>query len=229
MSSSPPTPGSPVHGWPANRWPGAPVADGDEHVLVLALRHRDERAFAAVVGRHHAAMIRIARLYVADRAAAEEVVQDTWAAVFTAIDGFQERSSLKTWIYRILVNQARTRGAREHRTVPFCALEHDGGPALDPSLFRDGAWATPPRPWLDPERRLLSLEVREALRVALARLPERQRAVVTLRDVEGLDAAEVDELLEISDGAQRVLLHRGRTKLRLALAAVLEQPAAAVG
>jgi RNA polymerase sigma-70 factor (ECF subfamily) len=226
MPSATPTARSTVHGWPADRWPGASAGD-DEHVLVQALRHGDERAFAAVVRRHHAAMVRVARLYVADRTAAEEVVQDTWAVVFASVDRFEERSSLKTWIYRILVNRARTRGEREHRTMPFCALERDDGPAVDPSLFRDGAWATPPRPWTDPERRLLNLEVREALRTALAQLPERQRAVVTLRDVEGLDAEEVAQLLGVSDGAQRVLLHRGRTKLRAALAGVLDEPDAA--
>src|SRR4051794_26279199 len=118
MVSAPST-GSSVRGWPADRWPGTPPDDGDERALVGALRHRDERAFAAVVRRHHAAMVRVARLYVADRAVAEEVVQDTWATVFSGIDRFEERSSLKTWIYRILVNRARTRGEREHRTIPF--------------------------------------------------------------------------------------------------------------
>jgi len=213
---------SSVHGWPADRWPGAAPARKDERALVRALRARDEHAFAALVRRHHGSMIRVARLYVADRAVAEEVVQDTWLAVLTEIGDFQERCSLKTWIYRILVNRARSRGQREHRIVPFCTLEGESRPAVDPSQFRDGAWCSPPRPWHDPERRLLTLEARAALRVALARLPERQRAVVTLRDVEGLSAEEVVDLLQISDGAQRVLLHRGRARLRDALAELLD-------
>jgi RNA polymerase sigma-70 factor (ECF subfamily) len=213
---------SPVHGWPADRWPGTTPACDDEHALVRALRARDEDAFAGFVRRHHASMIRVARLYVADRTVAEEVVQETWLAVFTEIDDFREHCSLKTWMYRILVNRARSRGQREHRIVPFCTLESEARPAVDPSQFRDGAWCSPPRPWNDPERRLVTLELREALRRALGELPERQRAVVTLRDVEGLSAEEVVELLDISDGCQRVLLHRGRTRLRAVLAEALE-------
>jgi RNA polymerase sigma-70 factor (ECF subfamily) len=219
-------PASPVHGWPADRWPGTTPARDDEHALVRALRARDEDAFAGFVRRHHASMVRVARLYVADSTVAEEVVQETWLAVFTEIEDFRERCSVKTWVYRILVNRARSRGQREHRIVPFCTLEDDERPSIDPALFRDGAWCTPPRPWNDPERRLLTLEVRDALRTALGELPERQRAVVTLRDVEGLNAQEVVDLLHISDGAQRVLLHRGRTRLRAALARLLDDPSA---
>jgi RNA polymerase sigma-70 factor (ECF subfamily) len=206
--------GSSVHGWPADRWPAAAPVRHDEQALVRALRAHEEHAFAALVRRHHASMIRVARLYVADRALAEEVAQETWLAVFSEIDDFQERCSLRTWIYRILVNRARSRGQREHRIVPFCTLESASRPTVEPSQFRDGAWCNPPRPWHDPERRLLTLEVREALRTALGELPERQRAVVTLRDVHGLTPEEVCTVLEINAGNQRVLLHRGRARLR---------------
>jgi RNA polymerase sigma-70 factor (ECF subfamily) len=126
-------------------------------------------------------------------------------------------------MYRILVNRARRRGARENRVLPCSSLDDEraGDGTVEPSRFRGGAWATPPRPWIEPERRLLALETRAVLRAALARLPDRQRAVVTLRDVEGLDAGEVAELLGVSDGCQRVLLHRGRARLRSVLEQVL--------
>jgi RNA polymerase sigma-70 factor, ECF subfamily len=213
----------PIAGWPADRWPGAPPARIADERLVRALRQGDELAFAGLVRRHHGGMMSVALTYVGDRSVAEEVVQDTWLAVVREIARFEHRCALTTWIYRILVNRARTRGAREHRIVPCSSLGEVPGPGtLEPSAFRDGAWASSPRPWLDPERRLASLETRAALRTALQRLPDRQRAVVTLRDVEGLDAAEVAELLGISDGCQRVLLHRGRTRLRDVLDELLD-------
>jgi RNA polymerase sigma-70 factor (ECF subfamily) len=222
MSSHASPTSSTVNGWPADRWPGGPAETG-EAALVRRLRAGDEAAFAGLIRRHHASMVRVARLYVADRSVAEEVVQETWLAVLTEIDAFREQSSIKTWIYRILVNRASSRGAREHRILPFCALgRDDDGPSVEPERFRDGAWCQPPRPWTDPERRLLSLELRDTLRTALSELPERQRAVVILRDVEGLSAQDVADLLGISDGAQRVLLHRGRTRLRAVLAHALE-------
>ena len=217
--------GSPIQGWPADRWPGAAPSGSPaptaEQRLVQALRDGDELAFAGLVRRHHGPMLHVARSYVATESVAEEVVQETWLAVVREIGAFEERCSVTTWIYRILVNRARRRGAREHRILPCSSLPDDraGDGTIDPSRFRDGAWATPPRPWIEPERRLLALETRAMLRAALARLPDRQRAVVTLRDVEGLDAAEVAELLDISDGCQRVLLHRARARLR----SVLEQ------
>src|SRR4051794_32456503 len=121
MSSGAPTTSSTVYGWPADRWPGGRAETG-EAGLVRRLRARDEAAFADLIRRHHASMVRVARLYVADRSVAEEVVQETWLAVLTEIDGFREQSSIKTWIYRILVNRASSRGAREHRILPFCAL-----------------------------------------------------------------------------------------------------------
>ena len=195
--------------------------DQDAHLLA-ALRAGDEAAFAALVTRSHASLKRVARAYVSTDAVAEEVVQDTWLAVIAGIDRFQERATLKTWVFHILVNKAKSRGKRERRIVPFASLSRDAeGPAVSPDNFqRDGDawpghWATPPRPWEDPERRLESLEARERLREAIAALPDVHQAVLTLRDVEGLDAPEVCALLELSDGNQRVILHRARTRALL--------------
>jgi RNA polymerase sigma-70 factor (ECF subfamily) len=205
----------------AAQQPAAP----DDAALVDALRRRDEQAFAALVARHHASLKRVARAYVSTDAVAEEVVQETWLAVIDGLPRFQGRSSLRTWIFHILVNQAKTRGVRERRSVPFASLGPAGeeGPAVAPERFRRpgdpwaGHWATPPRPWQDPERRLASLEARGRLREAINALPPVQQAVVTFRDVEGLSAEEVCELLDLSPGNQRVLLHRARSKLRTAL------------
>jgi RNA polymerase sigma-70 factor (ECF subfamily) len=202
----------------------------DELALVAALRTGDEDAFAALVARHYPSMKRVARAYVSSDAAAEEVVQDTWLAVVAGIDRFEGRSSLTTWLFGILTNQAKRRGARESRVVPFSSLGDDGGdePAVDADRFqRDddawpGHWATPPRPFTKPERRLLALEARERLKAALATLPDRQQAVVTLRDVEGLTSQEVCDLLDVSAENQRVLLHRGRSRLRAELESYVE-------
>jgi RNA polymerase sigma-70 factor (ECF subfamily) len=158
---------------------------------------------------------------------AEEIVQETWMAIVTGLDRFEGRSALGTWIFSILTNQAKTHSARERRTVPFSsATASDAAePAVDPDRFQTdddawpGHWATPPRPWQKPERRLLSLEARDRLKAALAQLPERQRLIVGLRDIEGHSAEEVCELLDLSQENQRVLLHRGRSRLR----AVLEE------
>lgn len=177
------------------------------------LRAGDEAAFATLVDRHHAGMVRLARTFVPTHAVAEEVAQDTWLAVLRGLDAFEERSSLKTWIFSILVNRARSRGVREQRCRPFAALRggRDEEPAPEDRLPCE-------RAWVDPERRVLSLESRSELRSALAGLPERQQVVVALRDVEGLEADEVCELLHVSPGNQRLLLHRGRTRLREQLA-----------
>jgi len=205
--------------------------DQDAHLLA-ALRAGDEAAFAALVTRYHASLKRVARAYVSTDAVAEEVVQDAWLAVIAGIDRFQERATLKTWVFHILVNKAKSRGKRERRIVPFASLSRDAeGPAVSPDNFqRDGDawpghWATPPRPWEDPERRLESLEARERLREAIAALPDVHQAVLTLRDVEGLDAPEVCALLELSDGNQRVILHRARARVRADLARYFEEPA----
>ena len=191
----------------------------DDAALVAALRAGDEAAFARVVDRHHATMVRVARTFVATDATAEEVAQDTWLAVLRQLDRFEARASLKTWIFRILVNRSRTRGVRERRSVPFSSC---GSP--DDESVGERTAAT--RPWCDPQRRLGALECRDALRAALRELPARQRAVVTLRDVEGLCAEEVCDLLGVSVGNQRLLLHRGRVRLRDELAALGEHPAA---
>jgi RNA polymerase sigma-70 factor (ECF subfamily) len=188
------------------------------------LRAGDEQAFETLVRRHHASLKRVARAYVSTDAVAEEVVQETWLAVIGALQRFEQRATLKTWLFHILTNKAKTRGMRERRSVPFASLAaaHDE-PAVSPDRFqRDGDawpghWATPPRPWEDPERRLRSLEAREHLREAIAALPPAQQAVLTLRDVEGLEAEEVCALLDLSPGNQRVILHRARAKVRDAL------------
>ena len=186
--------------------------------------------FDRLVEQHYASMKRVARTFVGSDAVAEEVVQDTWLAIVAGIDRFEGRSSLQTWMFSILTNKAKTRGLRERRTTPLSCL--GGGepdePAIDADRFQSdddawpGHWATPPRPWQRPERRLLSLEVRGHLKAALDELPERQRLVVTLRDVEGFDADEVCELLHLSPENQRVLLHRGRSRLRTALETYVE-------
>ena len=173
-----------------------------------------------LVERYHASMVRVATSFVPSRAVAEEVAQETWLAVLGGIDRFEGRSTLKTWIFRILVNRARTRGAREARSVPFASLQREEGePAVDPDRFlADGAWASPPRPWEgQPEERLLSAEAREVIEAAIEKLPPAQRQVITMRDVEGYESAEVRDLLDLSEGNQRVLLHRARSKVRQAL------------
>jgi len=200
----------------------------DEQQLLQALRAGDEAAFQALVERDHASMTRLARSFVDSDAVAEEVTQEAWVAVLNGIHAFEGRSALRTWIFSILTNRAKTHGIRERRTLPFsAATEEEGYAAVDPDQFLGdddewaGHWATPPRPWQRPERRLLSLEIREHLRSALAELPERQRLVVTLRDVEGFTAEEVRDLLDLSAENQRVLLHRGRSRLRACLDADL--------
>jgi len=199
--------------------------------LLSALRGGDESAFTELVRRYHGPLVHLARSFGAGEAVAEEIVQETWLGALRGLDRFEQRSSLKTWLFGILKNQARARARRERRTVPFSAFaggEGSDGPTVAAERFQgDGDnwpdhWATPPRPWEDPHRRLASLEAREQLRSAIAALPERQRAVVTLRDVEGLDAAEVCELLELSEGNQRVLLHRGRAAMRSTLEGLID-------
>jgi RNA polymerase sigma-70 factor, ECF subfamily len=197
------------------------VAAMTEEQLLDALRGGDEQAFAQLVSRHHTAMLRVARNYVACAAVAEEVVQETWLGVLNGINSFRGGSSLKTWIYRILINRAMSRGKREKRIVPFSSVMPAGAGAdegyMPDRFLPDGHWAVPPRPFETPADRLALLEFRARLREALVHLPERQQIVVTLRDVEGLSSDEVCDLLHISAENQRVLLHRGRTRLRQAL------------
>lgn len=192
--------------------------DEDEQALLEALGRGDEQAFAALVERYLPQLRRVVRAYVSSDALADEVVQDTWLGVLTGLERFERRASLRTWLFRIAINRAKSKATREGRSVPFSAVQD--APTVDPDRFQDAQgrwpdhWATPPRPWEDPERRLLALEGRARLRGALEGLPETQRIVVTLRDVEGLSCEEVCALLEISEGNQRVLLHRGRARLR---------------
>src|SRR4051812_12395235 len=198
--------------------PAEQVVTRDE-AAIEAFRARDESAIRAVYEQHVPIMRRMARNYVRSEAVAEEVVQETWLAVLSGIERFQGRAALSTWMYSILINQAKTHSVRENRMLPFSALGcgEDDEPAVDPGRFQPdseawpGHWATPPRPWHKPERRLLSLETREQLRRALADLPERQRTIVALRDVDGVSAEEVCQRLALSPENQRVLLHRGRS------------------
>jgi RNA polymerase sigma-70 factor (ECF subfamily) len=210
------------------------VADPAERRLVERLRSGDEQAFMELVDRYGASLLRVALLFVSSRAVAEEVVQETWLAVFSGIDRFEGRSSLKTWLFRILTNRAKTRAVREARSIPFSSLapaEAAGDePSVDPGRFLPafhpnwGAWASSPRSWADtPEQRLLGAETQRVIREAIDMLPPVQRAVITLRDVEGYDSAEVREALELTEGNQRVLLHRARSKVRAALDAYLDE------
>jgi RNA polymerase sigma-70 factor (ECF subfamily) len=203
----------------------------DDTAVVAALRRGDEAVFTELVATYSSSLLRLAQDFVRTRAVAEEVVQETWLAVLSGIDRFEGRSSLKTWLYRILVNKARTRGAREARTVPFSSLEPVGEErAVPEDRFRGpddlwpGHWASPPRPLETvPEDRLLSREIRRRIAEALETLPDSQRIVVTLRDVVGWESEEVCEALDLTEGNQRVLLHRGRAKLRAALEQYLEE------
>jgi RNA polymerase sigma-70 factor, ECF subfamily len=196
----------------------------DDLVLLERLRDGDERAFEALVARYDGALRRVARSYVRTDSAAADVAQETWLGIVRGLDGFEGRSSLRTWIFRILVNRARTRALRDARDLPFSALEQDDSPAVEPSEFtRDGNWASaPPRLESDPETSLLGAELREHLLRAVERLAPAQRAVITLRDLVGLPAREVCELLELSEGNQRVLLHRARSRVRAALVPLVE-------
>ena len=195
-----------------------------ENTLLAALRNGDEAAFVELVERYHGPLKRLARRLGATDSVAEEIVQETWLGALRGLDRFEERSSLKTWLFKILTYQAHDRAAREKRSVPFSSLARgegdDAGPVVDADRFQgeDGTWpehwATPPRPWSQPHVRLAAMEAREHIRDALATLPPRQQVVVALRDADGLTSAEVCEVLDISEGNQRVLLHRGRAAIR---------------
>ena len=212
------------------------MTDPHDHELTERLRAGDESAFAELIDRYGSMMLRVAQMYVRDRATAEEVVQETWLAVLNGIDRFEERSSLKTWLFRILTNRAKTRGQREGRTVPFSSLAGAGEgdePSVDPDRFlgpdspTPGAWAAPPRAW--PQEKLLERETLGVIQMAIEDLPEAQREVIRLRDVEGWTPMEVSEALEITDGNQRVLLHRARSKVRAALEMYLDPDVVAGG
>jgi RNA polymerase sigma-70 factor (ECF subfamily) len=206
-----------------------------EHELVERLRARDEAAFVELVRVHGPTMLRIARLYVTSTAVAEEVVQETWLAVVIGIDDFEGRSSIKRWLFQILTNKAQRRAAREGRSVPIAALSDEEAGTAEPSVeaqrFRGGSerfahhWTSSPERWTElPEPSLLSHETITIVERAAAALPPAQRAVVTLRDIVGWDSEEVCEVMGISATNQRVLLHRGRTKVRKALERHLASP-----
>jgi RNA polymerase sigma-70 factor (ECF subfamily) len=211
---------------------GPPHSDADAD-LVGALRRGDERAFVTLVGRYQAPLLRLAGTFVRDKAVAEEVVQETWLAVLRGIDRFEGRSSLKTWIFQILANRARTRAVRERRSAPFSALATTGDSddaVLDAERFLPeghrwaGHWAAAPTGW--PEERVLGDETLRCVREAIARLPARQAEVLVLRDVEGWEPDEVCAALGITDGNQRILLHRARGKVRTALERYFDEGAA---
>ena len=196
--------------------------------LVAALRAGDELAFEWLIDHYQRAMLRVAALYVANQSVAEEVVQETWLAVLQSLHRFEGRSTLKTWIIRILSNRGKTRGVREARSFPLSALEQasDEESAMDSACFHPpghadaGWWSSYPRSWDDvPEQRLLSHETRSLIDAAIAALPESQRSVISLRDVEGWAAEEVCQILNITENNQRVLLHRARSRVRQALGA----------
>ncbi len=185
----------------------------DESELVALLQAGDEQAFVTLVDLYHGPLLRLASTFVPSRAVAEEVVQDTWLGVIRGIERFEGRSSLKTWLFRIVVNRARTAGVRERREVP---LDQSGEPAVPPERFNAaGGWSSPPTPWADDaEDRIVARQTAAKVSRHLNLLPDRQRQVVVMRDFEGLPATEVCTILGITEANQRVLLHRGRSRLR---------------
>ncbi len=206
-------------------------AEAGEAQLLDALRAGDEGAFAGLVREYHSSLVRVARIYVSTLASAEEVAQETWIGVLNGLDRFEGRSSLRTWIFRILTNIAKTRAQRDGRTLPFSALQDPGRvpeAAVDADRFLDpehprwpGHWAIKPEAW--PEDALVAAETRERLAEAMEALPASQRAVIMLRDVEGWYSAEVCNALGLTETNQRVLLHRARSKVRGALESYLRE------
>jgi RNA polymerase sigma-70 factor (ECF subfamily) len=203
-----------------------------EAELVAALRNGDEAAFCALVDAHHAALVRLATQYVANASVAEEVAQEAWIALVQGLERFEGRSSVKTWLFRTLLNCARNRKRKEVRSVPFSAVfdpEEQDGPTVDPTRFRQtgiwaGHWAVIPRSFAqDGETQLLNGELRARVQAAIEALPASQREVLTLRDVEGFDAEEVCEVLAVSDVHQRVLLHRARARIRAEIESYVER------
>ncbi len=195
-----------------------------DSVVLERLRAGDEVAFRQLVVELTPVLTRLARAYTPTDSAAQDAVQDTWLVVVDKLDSFQGRSTLKTWVCGILVHTARRGGVRESRSVPFSSAWADGrAPAVDPDRFhRQGAaagtWCSPPVPWDEiPEDRLAAKELRAVIDSAIAALPARQRRVITVRDVVGMDASEAAVILGVSRGNQRVLLHRARSTVRAAL------------
>ena len=207
--------------------PPLPAASAEERALLVRLRAGDRVAFSALVERHGGALLRLAQSIVHNGATAEEVVQESWMAALEALDDFAGRSSLRTWLFHIVANKARTRVVREGRSAPFSSFGAEAGgdePAVDPARFsQTGMWKDPPGPWSEenPERLVQGAQTRAAIERAIAALPEAQRAVITLRDLEGLEAEEICNLLGLTLSNQRVLLHRARAKVRTALEGLL--------
>lgn len=203
--------------------------ESDDSALVVRLRAGDEAAFRELLAAHHASLVRVARSFVRNPATAEEVVQETWLQVVEGLDRFEGRSSLRSWIFSILANRARTRAVRDGRTLLFSDMSGGAGddePAVEPSRFNAaGYWHKAPRPWddLTPERLTAAGQILDHLERALDELPGAQRAVVVLRDVEGCSSEEACNVLGISETNQRVLLHRGRSQLRRLLEPVMER------
>ena len=194
--------------------PSTPGASEEDEALLARLRDGDEEAFAALVRRWHPVLVNVARRYVPTQAIAEEVAQEAWLGLLDGLGRFEGRSSLRTWLFRILINRAITRGTRERRTLPFSAFgeEGDGGPPESERFTAEGAWAEAPAEL--PEAVLERSETRRELLAALDTLPERQRAAVLLRDVAGLSGEEAAAALDLTPVHLRVLLHRGRGRLR---------------
>jgi len=210
---------------PASAFSAPSRASAEELELLAALRRGDESAFTRLVASHHNSLLRVARMYVSNPAVSEEVVQETWLGVLKGLDRFEGRCSLKTWIFRILINRAKTRGEREGRMIPFSvafnSLSDPGEPAVDPSQFNEhdpewpGGWVAQPRDWgKTPEQTLLSQELRAVVQSAIETLPPNQKEVITLRDVQGWTSEEVCNILGVTETNQRVLLHRARSKVR---------------
>jgi RNA polymerase sigma-70 factor, ECF subfamily len=204
-----------------------------DDVLLVGLRAGDTDTFGRLLDSWTPAMLRLARAHVSTGDSAADVVQDTWLAVIRGVQGFEGRSSLRTWVFRILTNIAKTRAAKESRTVPWSSVAPDPqeyGPTVEHARFRDaddeypGHWRDFPAPWRSPESSALDHEIRALLDEAIRTLPVRQRLVVELRDVEGYTAEEVCTMLRLTPGNQRVLLHRGRAALRSGLEAYLATP-----
>ncbi len=226
--ATPPPPDDPG---PSSAAPMRRATDPDDLALVVALRDGDEAAFLLVVDRYHGALLRLARVWVRDSATAEDVVQETWLALIQGIDRFEGRSSLKTWLFGILANQAKRRVRRESRSVPFAALAvgDEDGPSVDPDRFFppghrwSGHWSRPPAGGAGaPDVDLLTGEIRARMAEAITALPPRYRAIIILRDVEGRTAEETCNILGVSATNQRVLLHRARSRVRQALEPYLE-------
>jgi RNA polymerase sigma-70 factor, ECF subfamily len=210
--------------------PAGGVKVADDATLVARLRERDERAFEAAVDSLSPAMLAVARGYVRTRSVAEEVVQEAWLGVIKGLDGFEGRSTLRTWVLQIVANIARKRAVGEARSLPFSSLElGEQEPAVEPERFRGagepypGGWRSFPTDWRTlPQTRLLARETLDLVDRAIAELPEAQRIVIILRDVIGCGPEEVGEMLRISEGNQRVLLHRARSRVRARLERYLD-------